>query len=388
VRFVPPRNVIATGVAVLLLAVATASAPADDTTTTTSVTTTTTTLPTEPTTTDPGTTATTETATTTAASTTTTERAPVAPTSRPMPSPRTEPRARKLETTTEVPPSPRRAHRRRHRISKPLRVTPPLGQAGYVFPVAGVAGYGDTYGAFRGDVHGKWHHGTDIFASLGTPVVAVASGTVNRVGWRKAGGWRVWVRDRSANQFYYAHLSGYASTLFHSRHVEAGEVIGFVGNTGDAYPGVAHLHFEIHPHQLLRLRYDGAVDPTTYLARWAHVQRVLAPRPKHPKLIMRVAARREARAVFRRLLVARGLVRETGPRPEAAPERISRAHRVVAGSPAASVAVPAAPDGQRPQLVEPLLGGVISLVLFAVLALLVRLARPDGRRRLGWRGRP
>ena len=75
-----------------------------------------------------------------------------------------------------VPPT--RPHRKKHphRVSKPLKVTPPLGLGAYVFPVVGVSGYGDSYGAFRGDVHGKWHHGDDIFAALGAPVVATDPG--------------------------------------------------------------------------------------------------------------------------------------------------------------------------------------------------------------------
>jgi hypothetical protein len=208
----------------------------------------------------------------------------------------------------------RQAHphrkKHRHRVSKPLTVTPPLGQGSYLFPVVGVSGYGDSYGAFRGDVHGKWHHGDDIFAALGTPVVAVANGTINRVGWHKVGGWRLWVRDAAANQFYYAHLSGYAPAVFHSRHVRAGDVLGFMGNTGDAFGGAPHLHFEVHPHQLLRLRYDGAVDPTTYLNSWPHLRSVHAPFPVHPRLPRHPTLRREARQVFRQLLVARHLVEQ------------------------------------------------------------------------------
>jgi murein DD-endopeptidase MepM/ murein hydrolase activator NlpD len=205
---------------------------------------------------------------------------------------------------------PARPHRQkhRHRVSKPLKVTPPLGLGAYVFPVVGVSGYGDSYGAFRGDVHGKWHHGDDIFAALGAPVVAVANGTINRVGWHKRGGWRLWVRDGAANQFYYAHLSGYAPRVFHTRHVRAGDVLGFVGNTGDAFASPPHLHFEVHPHQLLRLRYDGAVNPTTYLNSWPHLQSVDAPFPVHPRLPRRPSFRREARHVFRQLLVARHLI--------------------------------------------------------------------------------
>ena len=207
---------------------------------------------------------------------------------------------------------PMRPHRKkhRHRVSKPLTVTPPLGQGSYIFPVVGVSGYGDSYGAFRGDVHGKWHHGDDIFAPLGAPVVAVANGTINRAGWHKRGGWRLWVRDAAANQFYYAHLSGYAPRVFHTRHVRAGDVLGFVGNTGDAFASPPHLHFEVHPHQLLHLRYDGAVNPTTYLNSWLRMRSVHAPFPVHPRLPRHPSLRREARQVFHQLLVARHLIEQ------------------------------------------------------------------------------
>jgi len=201
----------------------------------------------------------------------------------------------------------RHKKRKRKRRSKPLKVTPPLGQRTFVFPVVGSAGYGDSYGEPRSDVHGGWHHGDDIFAAFGAPLVAVASGTINRVGWEKVGGWRLWVRDSAGDEFYYAHLSGYTRSVFHSTQVRAGQVIGFVGNTGDAYGGTPHLHFEIHPRQLLRLRYDGAVDPTTYLEHWAHLERVDAPPPIHPRLPRQPLMRREAKAVFARLLRARSL---------------------------------------------------------------------------------
>jgi hypothetical protein len=219
---------------------------------------------------------------------------------------------------------PRRKHRRR--IAKPLEITPPLGRGAYIFPVVGVSGYGDSYGAFRGDVRGKWHHGADIFAPLGTPVVAVGNGTINRVGWHRLGGWRLWVRDTAANQFYYAHLSGYAPGVFHSRHVRAGDVLGFVGTTGDAFGGEPHLHFEIHPHQLLRLRYDGAVNPTTYLDSWRRVRSVDAPVPVHPRLPRRPEFRKEARLVFRQLLAARHLIAQPAKSTEPA-ERDYSAHR-------------------------------------------------------------
>ena len=66
----------------------------------------------------------------------------------------------------------------------------PALDGGYVFPVYGPASFGDTFGAPRGDVSGGWHHGEDIFAPLGTPLLAVADGTVFSVGWNDIGGWR------------------------------------------------------------------------------------------------------------------------------------------------------------------------------------------------------
>jgi murein DD-endopeptidase MepM/ murein hydrolase activator NlpD len=201
----------------------------------------------------------------------------------------------------------------------PLKVTPPLGLRQYVFPVVGPSSYIDTYGAFRGDVPGKWHHGDDIFAPLGTPVVAVASGTINRVGWEELGGWRLWVRDSVGDQFYYAHLSGYAPSSLRSNRVRAGQVVGFVGNTGDAFTTAPHLHFEVHPRPLLHLGYDGAVDPTRYLDHWAHLARARAPVPAHPRLPASPTLQREARYVFRELLAARHLIKHA-PKPSERPK--------------------------------------------------------------------
>jgi hypothetical protein len=178
-----------------------------------------------------------------------------------------------------------------------------------VFPVTGEPAWGDSYGAPRPDVASGWHHGDDIVAMLGTPVVAVADGTLSRVGWDRLGGWGLWVSDRAGNEFYYAHLSGYSKLALLSTRVSAGEVIGFVGNTGDAFTTIPHLHFEIHPRGLLQLGYDGAVDPTTYLRSWRHVRPFVVGRPFHPPLPIEVAWRAEALQNFRELLDARGLDR-------------------------------------------------------------------------------
>ena len=151
--------------------------------------------------------------------------------------------------------------------SAPGDVIPRLTASGYVFPVYGQASFSSTFGAARSDT--GWHHGEDIFAPLGTPILAVANGIVYSVGWNKVGGLRFWLQDLAGNEFYYAHLSAYSPLAVNGAQVRAGDVIGFMGNTGDAEHTPYHLHFEIHPVSLLYRGYDGgAVAPYPYLTAW------------------------------------------------------------------------------------------------------------------------
>ncbi len=147
---------------------------------------------------------------------------------------------------------------------------PKLTAGPYVFPVFGPVSFTDSYGAPRADV--GWHHGDDIFAPLGAPVLAVAKGVVFSVGWNDLGGNRLWLKDGQGNEYYYAHLSAYSPLAVNGGRVNAGDVLGFVGNTGDAISTPAHLHFEIHPVLLLGKGYDGVVDPTPYLTAWQHLR--------------------------------------------------------------------------------------------------------------------
>jgi murein DD-endopeptidase MepM/ murein hydrolase activator NlpD len=159
-------------------------------------------------------------------------------------------------------------------LAMPTGLQPRLTAGGYVFPVYGPVSYGNTFGAFRGDVAGNWHHGDDIFAPLGAPILACADGLVFSVGWNDVGGNRLWLRDSEGNEFYYAHLSAFTPIARNGMHVKAGEMLGFVGNTGDAQGTPTHLHFEVHPSALLFMGYDGAVNPTPYLDAWKHLQDV------------------------------------------------------------------------------------------------------------------
>ena len=154
-------------------------------------------------------------------------------------------------------------------ILPPVVVVPHLAGPGqgtqatltYVFPVFGLnAKFSSDYGAPRAGT--GWHQGNDVFAPIGTPVLAVADGALSKVGVNTLGGNRLWLRDDLGNTYYYAHLSGYAAHVADGVRVRGGEIIAFVGNTGQAITTPPHLHFEIHPG-------DGpSVDPYPYLVAW------------------------------------------------------------------------------------------------------------------------
>jgi murein DD-endopeptidase MepM/ murein hydrolase activator NlpD len=98
------------------------------------------------------------------------------------------------------------------------------------------------------EVHnGHRHEAIDIMKPRGTPVRAVVSGTIRKLFLSKPGGYTIYEFDEAgAYCYYYAHLDGYAKGLREGMRVERGEVIAFVGSTGDADARAPHLHFEIH----------------------------------------------------------------------------------------------------------------------------------------------
>jgi murein DD-endopeptidase MepM/ murein hydrolase activator NlpD len=121
-------------------------------------------------------------------------------------------------------------------------------------PVGGACWYGDTWQASRSG--GRLHLGTDIGGAEGTPLRAVVSGVISQmyhdqVGSLSGNGLKVAMAD--GTYFFYAHLSGFAPGIAVGTRVQAGQVIGYMGRTGNA--GITHLHFEVHP------RGGSAVNP-------------------------------------------------------------------------------------------------------------------------------
>ena len=92
---------------------------------------------------------------------------------------------------------------------------------------------------------GRRHEGIDIFASKDTPVLSTTSGLVTRVGTNKLGGQVVWILGPGLERHYYAHLSRYGSFRAGDR-VDAGAIIGYAGNTGNARGAPVHLHYGIY----------------------------------------------------------------------------------------------------------------------------------------------
>lgn len=135
-----------------------------------------------------------------------------------------------------------------------LRLEPQL-----AFPLEGydMRAVQSLFGAAR-DAGRRSHHGVDIFARRGTPVLATSAGIANRVAVTNLGGKVVWVRDpvRMAN-IYYAHLD--SQHVSNGDRVEPGDTVGFVGNTGNARTTPPHLHLGVYRSG------EGPVDPAPFL---------------------------------------------------------------------------------------------------------------------------
>jgi murein DD-endopeptidase MepM/ murein hydrolase activator NlpD len=123
----------------------------------------------------------------------------------------------------------------------------------WVLPVSGA-----TWSSSFGEAGSMWssgyHTGQDFLAPYGTPVMAAGSGTITFAGWSDAYGNKIEITHPDGNQTWYAHMSEFAQT---SGTVAPGDVIGYVGCTGNCFGN--HLHFEFHPGG------GAAADPMAWL---------------------------------------------------------------------------------------------------------------------------
>ena len=117
----------------------------------------------------------------------------------------------------------------------------------------------DSWGAPRSG--GRFHEGIDIMAPRGTKVLSASDGVVSDIRSTNLGGKIIWIYGPRGTWHYYAHLDGFKRGLAVGDQVDAGDVIGYVGNTGNARGGATHLHYGIY----LMGKGRGATNPYPYL---------------------------------------------------------------------------------------------------------------------------
>lgn len=125
--------------------------------------------------------------------------------------------------------------------------------SGKVFPLGAAyeTWYGDNWMVERGTDGERSHEGIDISVDHGTPIRSMGDGVIEQIGWNTLGGWRIGVRDKDGLYYYYAHMSSFADGMKKGVSVKAGQVIGYIGDTGYGPEGTSgqmspHLHVGVY----------------------------------------------------------------------------------------------------------------------------------------------
>ena len=173
-------------------------------------------------------------------------------------------------TPIATPPAASAQSRDREFNQRAQALFAPLSRMPLRLPVVGIrsSNLDDSWHAPR-DGGARVHKGIDIFAPKGTEVVAVVDGVISFIGDQKLGGHCIWLTTENGASFYYAHLDRWAAGLYEGMEVQAGDLIGYVGNTGNAKYTPSHLHFGINEN-------DEMVNPYPILARATPVQQARA----------------------------------------------------------------------------------------------------------------
>jgi murein DD-endopeptidase MepM/ murein hydrolase activator NlpD len=130
----------------------------------------------------------------------------------------------------------------------------------------------NTFDALRGD---RTHAALDILAARGTRVVAADAGKVWKIASNALGGLTVYTIDAEERfVYYYAHLDRYAAGLREGQSLEQGDLIGYVGTTGNAPPNTPHLHFQVMKYKGNGRWWDGdPINPHRFFSRPGRVTR-------------------------------------------------------------------------------------------------------------------
>lgn len=142
---------------------------------------------------------------------------------------------------------------------QPQPDNPPVSSAGgYTFPVTGYCSFSDASYSCHAGGGSPFNKGVDIFGAIGLHLVACRNGKIsNSFGTDPTGGNRLHVIDSDGNDYYYAHMNGFASVR-PGMSVSAGTTVGFLGKTGNAINTDAHLHFS-------QVRNGQSINPTSWL---------------------------------------------------------------------------------------------------------------------------
>src|SRR5205085_12428662 len=175
----------------------------------------------------------------------------------------------------------------RWQLAEELRAAPPVSANRQlptanpiVIPVVGIVA-SQLKPSFNQARTGHVHHALDILAPRGTPVIAAVDGTIRKLFISGAGGITIYEFDRGAALvYYYAHLDRYADGVREGMRVRQGDVIGYVGTTGNAPASTPHLHFAIGRLTAARKWWESeAIDPYPLLTRPASAPPTIASAP-------------------------------------------------------------------------------------------------------------
>lgn len=129
--------------------------------------------------------------------------------------------------------------------------------------------YGDSFGAERTYGGKRTHMGCDIMDRENIrgqfKIISMTDGVIEKLGWNEKGGWRVGIRSKNGNYYYYAHLDSYADGLSEGQKILAGDLLGFMGDSGYSKIEGTKGKFEVHLHVGIEIENEKWINPYPFL---------------------------------------------------------------------------------------------------------------------------